>query len=226
MQQLAAAGIDGAARWEAIGNATLDTLLWANASHLVSGDLGHSVRCAPGDCGVAQRGWLDGFDAGASYGSAIAVEAGVDYSLRLVLKSAGHGGVVVASLSSEAGTRLWSHSFPLPAASAGWATVSAVVRPSATTRNATLRITATDSPTAWWLGSASLMRADATAEGLRPDVVEAVAATNFRGLLRYPGGCFSSFYRPTDRPSVSYREPSPMHSPGANRWALALSQQV
>ena len=96
VQQLAAAGIGGAARWEAIGNATLDTLLWANASHLVSGDLGHSVRCAPGDCGVAQRGWLDGFDAGASYGSAIAVEAGVDYSLRLVLKSAGHGGVVVA----------------------------------------------------------------------------------------------------------------------------------
>ena len=94
-------------------------------SALVTGDLGHSIRCdRDAACGVKQRGWLGGFDAGASYGSAIAVEAGVEYVLRLVLKSAAsampsQGGAVVASLASETGTLLWSHEYPLPLASAG-----------------------------------------------------------------------------------------------------------
>ena len=200
-RQLAASGIDGAARWEAIGNASLDAPLWANVSGLVSGDLGHSIRCQGGSlCGVTQRGWLDGFNAGASFGSAIAVEEGVDYVLRLVLKSAADatpsaGGAVVASLSSETGALLWSQKLPFPDASDGWVPVTSVVSPKATTSNATLRVVATTAPATWWLGSASLSRADATPEGLRPDVVAAVGATKFHGLLRYPGGCFSSFYR-------------------------------
>ena len=153
-----------------MGNASIDAPLWANASALVSGDLGHSIRC-DGDaaCGVKQRGWLGGFDAGASYGSAIAVEAGVEYVLRLMLKSAAsampsQGGAVVASLASETAALLWSHEYPLPLASAGWATVNSVLNVTATTTNATLSVAATMAPTAWWLGSASLSRADATGE--------------------------------------------------------------
>ena len=97
---------------------------------------------------MKQRGWLGGFDAGASYGSAIAVEAGVEYVLRLVLKSAAsampsQGGAVVASLASETGTLLWSHEYPWPLASAGWATVNSVLNVTATTTNATLSVAAT-----------------------------------------------------------------------------------
>ena len=167
-RELAASGIDGAARWNPIGNASIDAPLWENASTLVTGDLGHSIRCDPAAlCGVQQRGWLDGFNAGASAGSAIVMEAGTAYTIRLVLKSAPGSrpsqqalGTVVASLTSDLGTPVWSHSYPLPAASDGWTTVKTTFKASVTTANATLQIAATQAPTTWWLGSASLSRAD------------------------------------------------------------------
>lgn len=34
-----------------------------------------------------------------------------------------------------------------------------------------------------------------TWRGMRLDVIQALQATNFHGLLRYPGGCFAPFYR-------------------------------
>ena len=200
MQELASSGIDGAARWEAIGNATIDAPMWSSASALVTGDLGHSVRCdKDATCGLRQRGWLDGFNPGMSAGSAIALEVGVDYVLRLALKSSSAssepGGSVVASLTSETGTTLWSGAYDLPTAASGWVTMSSAFTATATSANATLQLVSSNARAAWWLGSASLSRADATPEGLRVDVVTAVDATQFRGLLRYPGGCFSSFYR-------------------------------
>jgi alpha-L-arabinofuranosidase len=73
--------------------------------------------------------------------------------------------------------------------------MGSVFNATATTYNATLQIASTSASATWWLGSASMSRTAATREGLRPDVVSAVRATKFTGLLRYPGGCFSSFYR-------------------------------
>ena len=96
---------------------------------------------------------------------------------------------------SSAEVQLWSHTFAVPVASTGWATVLANLTIAATTTNASLRIASTSSSAPWWLGSASLARADATPQRLRPDVVAALKATNFRGPLRYPGGCFATFYR-------------------------------
>ena len=100
VQTLVAQGIGGAPRWRAIGNAALAPPWWGpKNSALVTGDLGHSVRCAAGAaaCGVEQSRTLDGFDAGMSFGSAIALHSNSSYGLRLVLRgnttvmTIGHG---------------------------------------------------------------------------------------------------------------------------------------
>eukprot|EP01045_Picozoa_sp_COSAG04_P023968 COSAG04_NODE_2928_length_3376_cov_1.582240_2_plen_668_part_01 len=197
MKMLADAGIGGAPRWTGVGSAALDAPYWKNHSGLVDGDVGHSVRCDEGTdpCGVEQHGWLGGFNSGKSFGSSIALEAGKAYVLRLVLRGAGDGSDSVPVSLSSAGAQLWTHTFAVPAASSGWATVHADVTTPATTTNATLRIASTSSSASWWLGSASLSRADTTPEGLRADVVAALKAANFRGPVRYPGGCFATFYR-------------------------------
>ena len=197
MKMLADAGVGGAPRWTGVGSAALDAPYWENHSGLVNGDVGHSVRCDAGDvpCGVEQHGWLGGFNSGKSFGSSIALEAGEAYVLRLVLRGAGNGSDSVPVSLSSAGAQRWSHTFAVPAASSGWAIVLAAVTTAATTTNASLRIASSSSSASWWLGSASLARADATPQRLRADVVAALKATNFRGPLRYPGGCFATFYR-------------------------------
>ena len=197
MKMLADSGLGGAARWTGVGSAALDAPWWKNESSLVNGDVGHSVRCEASKvpCGVEQRGWLGGFNSSKSFGSAIALEAGSAYVLSLVLQGGGNGGDLVSASLSSSGAQLWSHTFAVPAASNGWVTVVADVTSAKTTMNATLRIASASSTAAWWLGSASLTRADATPQRLRADVVAALKATNFRGPLRYPGGCFATFYR-------------------------------
>ena len=197
MNMLAGRGIGGAARWTGVGSAVLDAPYWRNESHLVNGDVGHSVRCdaSKAPCGVEQCGWLGGFNSGKSFGSAIALEAGSAYVLRLVLRGGGKSGNLVSVSFSSSGVQLWTHTFVVPATSSGWVTVDADVATATTTMNATLRIASASSTAAWWLGSASLTRADTTPQQLRADVVAALKATNFRGPLRYPGGCFATFYR-------------------------------
>lgn len=197
MRMLADAGVGGAPRWTGVGRAALDAPYWKNHSGLLSGDVGHSVRCDAGDapCGVEQGGWLGGFNSGKGFGSSIALEAGKPYVLRLVLRGAGNGSDSVPVSLSSAGAHLWSHTFAVPAASSGWVTVLANITTTETTTNATLRIASASSSAPWYLGTASLSPVDATPQRLRADVVAALKATKFQGPLRYPGGCFATFYR-------------------------------
>ena len=74
--------------------AQLDEPMWGNTtSALVSGDVGHSIRCTYGAnaasyCGVEQRGWLDGFhSAGQSYGSSISLDQTQEYTLKLWVRT-------------------------------------------------------------------------------------------------------------------------------------------
>ena len=96
-----------------------------------------------------------------SFGSAIVLEAGKEYSLRLVLKAAGSSSTARASAASpsvkadltvDGGTSLWSTSFGVAST---WETFSANFTATATTLNATLSIYST-ADSDWWLGSVSL----------------------------------------------------------------------
>jgi len=193
-QRIAAASPGFASRWHRVGNASLDAPYWASASPLVTGDRGHSVRCTASatECGVWQGSFEGGYDPGPSAGSGIAVEAGVSYTLRLVLRG-GAEDVAVAVTLADAGGALGTASFV--AGAGDWRTQEAVVVPARTSASVTLAITAARAASAWWLGSASLTRADRTWRGMRTDVIDSLKAIGFRGLLRYPGGCFAPFYR-------------------------------
>ena len=175
-----------APRWRKIGAPKLDLPYWKANSELVTGDVGHSVRCAgAGACGVIQESYLDGFDSGMSFGSAIVVESGKVYSLRLVLRG-GSSAHVTASLGG------WTKTFT---ATAEWSTVVANFTAAATSRNATLTIASGPAGGDWSLGSVSLTPVANTWRGMRMDVVNSLKETGFKGLFRYPGGCYAPFYR-------------------------------
>jgi len=173
-----------APRWRKVGGAKLDAPYWVANSSLVTGDVGHSVSCSgAGACGVSQGSYLDGFDSGMSFGNAIVLEGGKEYSLRLVLNGSAK---VTASLGS------WSKSF---SATAGWSTVVANFTAEATSLNATLTIASGAAGGDWSLGSVSLTPVANTWRGMRMDVVNSLKSTGFKGLFRYPGGCYAPFYR-------------------------------
>jgi hypothetical protein len=176
-----------APRWRKIGGAELGAPYWSANSSLVTGDVGHSVSCAgAGACGVMQGSYLDGYDSGMSFGNAIVLEGGKEYSLRLVLRGA-PGVTVTASLGE------WSKRFG--AITAGWSTVVAKFTASATSLNATLTIATGSAGGDWSLGSVSLTPVANTWRGMRVDVVDTLKSTGFKGLFRYPGGCYAPFYR-------------------------------
>ena len=128
-----------APRWEKIGPAALGAPYWAANSSLVTGEVGHSVHCPPATaagCGVEQRTYFEGFDSMMSFGSAIVLEAGKEYSLRLVIKGA-KAPEITAALSAH-GASLWSASFGSPGAS--WKTVIANFTAPADSLNTTLTI--------------------------------------------------------------------------------------
>ena len=185
-------------RWTAVGNVTLDAPLWSLNSKLVFGDVGNSILCPGGaECGVQQSQWLDGSHSGQSYGSSIAMLAENEYLLRIWVRAGNRtrnnddNATVVATIS--AGEHVWQTFFALPEASSGWTELRANASLAVTTSNASLRLTSTAH---WWLGSVSLSPANGTWNYMRADVVEALKRLNMSGgLLRYPGGCFSSFYR-------------------------------
>ena len=211
-------------RWTQIGAATLDEPYWQANSSLVSGDVGHSVHCPKSStaCGVTQGSLFDGFDSGMSFGSAIVLEEGKRYTLRLVLKAGASIGAssaenaaaytatdsaaVVATItgggSDSKANALFSARFTPPAGE--WQTVNVTFTAKATSLNSTLSIAtqaaasddgSSDSGLEWWLGSVSLTPSDNTWRGMRMDVVDSLRATGFRGLFRYPGGCYAPFYR-------------------------------
>eukprot|EP00041_Stephanoeca_diplocostata_P021695 m.509300 g.509300 ORF g.509300 m.509300 type:complete len:855 (-) comp21888_c2_seq22:3947-6511(-) len=188
-------------RWTPIGNATLDVPYWGpNSSFLVTGDRGHSVRCTVTQgsrCGVSQGTYYDGFDAGMSFGSELELKPNTQYTFRVVAKgSVGVSGVVVSITAGIGTERVWSSAIPIETS---WeTTVLHFTTSNANFTNVTLAITS-DSVVAeqaeWWLGSVSLTPTANTWRGMRRDVIDALKATNFSGLLRYPGGCFAPFYR-------------------------------
>jgi hypothetical protein len=135
-----------APRWTALGSAELSAPWYgANVSAMVTGDRGHSVACqataADEECGVQQGGEFDGFEGGMSWGSAIALQQGQAYEVRLVMR-ADTTAVIVARLTGDAGAPLWTATVPpgsLPA-NGSWATVSFNFSAAATTLNATLTV--------------------------------------------------------------------------------------
>ena len=184
-------------RWTLFGGAALDQPYWHAHSSLVTGDLGHSIHCAASaePCGVYQTAVGDGFSSHEDAGSAIVLQSGRTYRLRLVLQSTDKAVVVNAALSDSLEGEAWSGRFELSGTS-GWRTMTSTVRVPRTTLNATLRIgTRGGGAGAWSLGAASLTPSNAWRGVLRADVVERLRQTGFRGLLRYPGGCFAPFHR-------------------------------
>jgi hypothetical protein len=186
-----------APRWRMIGTPALDAPMWSNNSHLVTGDRGHSVRCAvqAAACGVEQSQVLDGFNSGMSRGSAIVLRGGGTYAVRVALRRAVGSGPqsATASLLGEAGAPLWTETFAL---STEWQTFTANFSVKSPCLNATLQVQS-QGPTAveWWIGTVSITEIANTWRGMRKDVVASLNATGFHGLLRYPGGCFAPFYR-------------------------------
>lgn len=123
----------------------------------------------------------------------------------------------------ENGSTIWTQSFPLSSNDGGdpsasnWTLLKANVTTPITSANVTLRIMAADGGEEWqwWLGSVSLTPRNVWSGNdgngdLRSDVVAAMKdlmaiqqkstpqqtySQGSGGLLRYPGGCFSAFYR-------------------------------
>jgi len=139
--------------------------------------------------------WGDGFDAGMSFGSAIVLTAGQDYSLQAVLRSTGSArvhlslaGVVVATTNAPV-----VFANETVSVTATWHLYSVNFTAAVSTDNATLTIVSSGRHAAYSIGAVSLMPADSF-HGMRRDVVAALKALRFTGLLRYPGGCFAPFY--------------------------------
>eukprot|EP00040_Diaphanoeca_grandis_P035344 m.222056 g.222056 ORF g.222056 m.222056 type:complete len:1073 (+) comp33360_c0_seq3:76-3294(+) len=221
VQELIASGI--VPRWQAIGAATLAAPWWSNNSFLVTGDNGHSIRCSGASrCGVQQQGYYDGFNSAMSFGSAIAVKMNDLYSLRVVLQANGTTTVPVTIVLSSEGNTLLTHTFSV-AATSQWETYTINFTASVTSTNATLAITSpdcdseasqTDSQSKaceyiWGLGTVSLTPVANTWRGMRVDTITALKEIGFKGLFRYPGGCYAPFYRwkigllpPDQRPPI------------------------
>lgn len=199
-------------RWQAIGNASLDAPYgFKQYAHLVSGDVGHSIRCvsSPAPCGVSQSAVGGGFSSHEDAGSAVVVDAGIAHNLRVVLKSVAPARttttVVIELRDSSRRTMdgaphspLWTGRVHLTGTTP-WRTYTMPLTVMHTSLNATLSVTSSnetksDPPIEWWLGAVSLQPADAW-RGLRRDVIAALNRTGLKGILRYPGGCFSPFYR-------------------------------
>ena len=137
-----------APRWQALGSATLSEPWYGpNISGMVVGDCGHSVSCrvkgtATSVCGVQQSAYFDGFDAGMSFGSAIVLQEGELYNIRLVLGILDSETVVTASLQDEGGT-IWQKELRAGAVippSGSWTVITQNFTAPRTSLNATLKV--------------------------------------------------------------------------------------
>lgn len=192
-------------RWYVAGPAKSDV----PGSGAAGGD-STAVRCDLGDvssfCEVGQIQVGSGFDAGARYGSAIALQAGRSYDVRLLARvrcaaaqptqPCAHATV---SLSGSSGLFVFSRDYLLSDTGAEWQTLSASFASSVTLLNATFAVRIvpwSGNSAVVWLGAASLMPSDNVFGGLRRDVVESLKRLSFGGSLRYPGGCFAAVAGP------------------------------
>ena len=139
---------------------------------------------------MAQGSYGDGFDSGMSFGNAIVLDAGREYSLRLVVK--GTAPAVTVTVRSDPTNVAFSRTF---AATSDWETIVYNFSAPDTSMNSTLIVTSASPGGDWWLGGDSLTPTANTWRGMRKDVVENLRQTDFHGLFRYPGGCYAPFYR-------------------------------
>ena len=220
------------ARWHAVGTPVLHEPGFSGRNGT------YAVRCTlrqPSDvCGVSQTQVEQGFSSGPNNGSAIAVEAGRCYSARLVLRSAASGSPVGvhATLSDDGDARLlasWTGRLHRGA----WQTVRFNFTAPATSRSAALRVVGACQPaagkpasasratptnsaqkcnTTFWIGALSLMPCDHV-HGARADVLALLTRLNFRGPLRWPGGCFSSIAPQWREGLLPPDERPPVHNP-------------
>ncbi len=185
------------------------------------------------ECGVQQTQVDQGFSPGPNNGSAIAVEANRCYSARLVLRTApgGSGIRLRATLSDDGGAAVlasWSGNLRRPA----WQTFRFNFTAKSSSRSATLRLWGACQPpdlvnrvaafgglrpespcnTTFWIGAVSLMPCDHV-HGARADVLRLLAELNFRGPLRWPGGCFSSISPHWRDSLLPPDERPPVHNP-------------
>lgn len=196
IQQLVSSGL--APRWKKIGSATLAPPWYGETiSSMLTGDRGHSIECrvqhSKNTCGVSQSGYMEGFDSENAFGSSIVLQHGYLYSLRLVMKGSSTTHVYV-KLVDDGGRTI--HAVDLHSEiTSHWSTlVSNFTVKNGTTTNATLSIWSVGEAD-WGLGTVSLTEVHNTWRGMRKDVIAALKETGFKGLFRYPGGCYAPFYR-------------------------------
>ena len=142
-------------------------------------------------CGVQQDAVADGFNAGRSFGSAIGLQAGHAYSLRVESSVEGGSGIslyvelpgVVSGtlLLPPGNSTLTDYNFT---STVTLSNVSMLLVTAAGQTSGTLT-----------LHSVSLLPVEGVfLSWMRADVVAQLGALGFSGPLRYPGGCFAPFY--------------------------------
>ena len=202
-------------RWHPIGKPVLETPGYSGSpqSRRVRCDLASQYMNFSISCGLTQTVTGDGFNSGMSSGSAIDLRKGTQYTARVLYRTTGS-----ATLSVSVGS--YAHTFHIVATAgtlAGGdslnsfhnATFDFTAKEDQNNATFSVEVTKHDSEsedststTTVWFGSTSLMPTAAARPsttsmppGIRPDVVASLREINFRGLLRYPGGCFAPFYK-------------------------------
>lgn len=176
----------------------------------VSG-LSSSITCALSAsmplCGLVQLPVGGGFSGGMDFGSAIGVEEGRAYTFRGVVRASGSAGGAGLALSVSLSPAIFAANLSVP--EGDWTEVSfSFIAPVTTARASALTLSVRGSQGALTFNATSLLPDDSFL-GMRADVVDAMAGLQFRGPLRFPGGCFAPFYRwkegllaPLARPAV------------------------
>ena len=224
-------------RWKKIGSPALAPPWYGQTvSLMLTGDSGHSIQCrvahANQKCGVSQSGNMEGFDSENDFGSAVVLRHGSLYSLRLVMRRGTAATVIRVQLADAAGRAI--HAIELQSQiPTTWSTfVSNFTVKAASTTNATLSIWSSGKAS-WDLGTVSLTEVNNTWRGMRKDVVAALKQTGFRGLFRYPGGCYAPFYRwkigllhPDQRPPIETPPGYVVCLPSPNKITARLHTQT
>ena len=178
-------------RWEALRGGRDPAVDYPGAS----GRAGTTaLRCDVGSgetCGVVQAQSGAGWQSGLGNGSAIVLSAGRAYEGRIVVKASAATTVRVIVRASAESAPDFSATMRV-AQTSNWTTLAFAFNATQTTLNATLELAVTtEGAASLWFGAVSVLPSDHV-DGLRADVVAALAALGMPGPLRYPGGCFAS----------------------------------
>jgi len=145
-------------------------------------------------------------DLGAGHGGIVqrglALEKGVGYAVRVVVKASGRVGSVRVAIADERGAQA-QHELRL--AGAGWQTHTCELAASRDAANGSVVLTA-KGPGQLWVGAVSLMRAD-HAGGFRRDLLD-LTRTSRPPTFRWPGGNMASGYHWRDGIGPQDRRPT------------------